>query len=107
MLHDWPVTKAEVQKELEPYLSFRDEIAVIDRTAMKGIRMIVLVSLQDKALKQVHQNHIAIEKARLLAHESIYWINMNENIEEAIKNCLTVLTFRKHDQRTKQCHMKY
>ena len=50
MLYSWPSTKTEVQKELQPYLLFRDEIAIIDRIAMKGKRIIVLAALQDKAV---------------------------------------------------------
>ena len=29
-LHGWPTTKAEFQKEVKLYLSFRDEIVIID-----------------------------------------------------------------------------
>ena len=36
ILCGWPSTKAEVQKELKPCRSFKDEIAIIDRTAIKG-----------------------------------------------------------------------
>ena len=48
----WPSTKAEVQKDLQPYWTFRDEIAVIDGIAMRGGRIIIHAELQDKALKQ-------------------------------------------------------
>ena len=36
---------------------------------------------------------MGMEKIRMLAHESIYWVNMKANTEEAIKNCLTFLDF--------------
>ena len=38
---------------------------------MKG-RRIVPAALQDTALKQLHLNHMGIEKTRLLTGESIY-----------------------------------
>ena len=34
---------------------------------------------------------MGMEKTRLLACESMYWVNMNANIEEVIKNCPTYL----------------
>ena len=34
--HSWPCTKTRVQKELYPYWSFRDELAIIDRIGIKG-----------------------------------------------------------------------
>ena len=33
LLQSWPSIKAEVQKNLQPYWSFRDETAIIDGTA--------------------------------------------------------------------------
>ena len=46
ILHSWPFTKCEEQKELQPYWSFWDEIAIIERTAIKGRIIIIPVSLQ-------------------------------------------------------------
>ena len=41
-----------------------------------------------------------IEKTRMLACESIYQINMNTDIEIAIKTTLHALITRPHDPRT-------
>ena len=35
-----------------------------------------------------------IEKAKLLEHEAIYWININTDINENTKNCPTCLNFQ-------------
>ena len=51
VLFSWPLVKAEIQKELHPYLSFKAEISIIDGIAMKGRRIIVPEALHDKALK--------------------------------------------------------
>ena len=69
--------------------------------------MIIPTSLQDKVLKQVHFNHMDIEKMSMLACDSIYWINMNVDREEIINDCSTCLDFRQHDEKIKQCHMGY
>ena len=61
ILHSWTSKKAEVQKELQPYWSFRDDILVIDRTAMNDRRMIVSTAQQDKN-KELHLNNMGIEK---------------------------------------------
>ena len=52
---------------------------------MKGIRITMPVFLQQKALNQLQINKHGMEKTRLLAHESIYWININNDTENAIK----------------------
>ena len=51
VLHSWPSTKTEVHKQLQHYCSFWDEIAIIDRIAIKGRRIIKHTSLQGKAIK--------------------------------------------------------
>ena len=67
ILHIWPLTTAEVQKDPQPYWSFIDEIAIIDGIAVKDRRIMKLVALQDKTLKQLHMSHIRIERTRLMA----------------------------------------
>ena len=71
VLHGWPSTNVEVQKELQPYWSFRNEIAVIDGIVMKGIRIIVPTSPQNKALNHLCLSHMDIDRTRLLACEPI------------------------------------
>ena len=47
---------------------------------------------------------MGIEKMSILTHESIYWINMNTNIENAIKNCLTCLDFQQMQSPGRNIH---
>ena len=37
---------------------------------------------------------MSIEETRLLVHKSIYWINMNADREDTVKNYLTYLDFQ-------------
>ena len=73
--------KTEVQKESQPYLSFRDEIELIDGIAIKERRIAIPVSLQDKTINQLHINDMDMEKTRMLVQELIHWMNMNVNME--------------------------
>ena len=38
LLHGWPLTKTEMQKDLQSYWLFRDEIKIIHVIAMEGRR---------------------------------------------------------------------
>ena len=40
--------------------------------------------LQKQALDQLHSGHMGIKKTGLLAHESIYWVNVNIDIENTV-----------------------
>ena len=49
---------------------------------------------KQQALNQLHVNHMGIEKTKLLACKSIYWIDVNNDIKNYIKNCNTCLEFQ-------------
>ena len=44
------------------------------------------------------------EKMKLLVCESVYWVNMNDDIEEHIKDCMTCLTFQQTQPKDKMIH---
>ena len=86
VLHSWPSMRAVVQKELQMYWSFRDDIVIIDGITIKDERIITPVSLYGKVWNQMHMNHMGIEKSRLLACEFICC--------PFVKNCPTCLDFQ-------------
>ena len=67
---------------------------VIDGIIMKGRHVIIPKVFKKLALDQLHLSHVGIEKTKLLAWESVYWININDDIENHIKNCTTCLTYQ-------------
>ena len=60
-------------------------MTTIDRLAMKGKRIPMPADLQQQALDHILCNHMGVRKRKLLAKESIYWINMNTEIENTVK----------------------
>ena len=66
-INGWPVTRAEIKDEIQPYWPFWGDIAFIDGIMMRGGRIIIAVSLQQRSLEQLHSNYIGIKKTRLLA----------------------------------------
>ena len=59
-------------------------MTVIDWVIMKG-RHIILEVLKVQALDQLHINHMGIEKTKFLVHESVYWVNINDDTENFMK----------------------
>ena len=43
-------------------------------------------------------------RTKLPVHESVYWVNTNDNIEKHIKNCITCLTFQQTQPKDKIIH---
>ena len=77
--------KDELHSDLRPYWSYRDDVAVIDGVVMKGRHIIIPGFLKQQVLDQLHLNHMDIKKTKLLMCESIYWVNINTDIEKHIK----------------------
>ena len=62
---------------------------------LKVRHVVIPEALQMLALEQLHVNHMGIEKAKLLAHKSMYWPGTNSDIENCIKIALHFLIFNK------------
>ena len=89
----WPSTKDQLNIDIRPYWSYRDNQAVLDGIVIKGRGIIVPQELMKQVLDQLHLNHMAIKK-NLLIRESVYWVNINNDIENHVKNCNTCLEFQ-------------
>ena len=68
----WPHKKEEVDHSMRKYWPLRNELAIIDGISMKGKTIIIPFQLHKQILLQWHNNHIGIEKMRLLVQESVY-----------------------------------
>ena len=81
----WLRMRDELHSNLRPYWSYRDDMVVIDGVVMKGRCILIPTNLKQQVLDQLHTNHMGIEKTKLLACESVYWADMNVDIEKHIK----------------------
>ena len=97
----WPDTKDQLHQDISPYWSFKDDLAVIDGVIMKGRCISIPEALKQQALDQLHVNDMGIEKSKLLVHKSIYWVNVNNDIKNYIKNCNTFLEFQQTQPKEK------
>ena len=65
IIHGWPLGRNKLLQDICLYWTFRDSIVIMNRTAVKGKRIIIPAELQQQVLEQLHNNHIGIEKTRL------------------------------------------
>ena len=86
---------------IRPYWSYKDDLAVIDSIVMKGRHIIIPEVLKQQVRDQLHVNHMGIKKIKLLAWESIYWVNINNDIENHVKNSSTFLEFQQMQPKEK------
>ena len=74
-------------------------MVVIDRIIMKSRHVITPEILKTQTLDKLHVSHMGIEKFR--EHESAYWFNINDDIENHIKIAQRALLFSRHNLRTR------
>ena len=55
----------------------------------------------NKSLDQLHNNCMSLEKIRLQTENSLYWLNMNADIKEAVKSCSTCVEFQQMHPKNK------
>ena len=96
--------KGEMHGDLKPYWTYRDKLAIIDGVVLKGRYIIIPTSLKQQVLDQLHSNHMGIQKTKLLTRESVYWSDINADIEKYTKSCATCLEFSQTQSKEKIIH---
>ena len=84
----WPSTQKELPTILKPYWPYRDELALEAGILLKGSRVIIPETMQPEILKKLHMAHQGTEKTKLRARTSVFWRNLNKDIDEMTKACL-------------------
>ena len=69
------------------FWSYRDEPAMEDGIIFKGKQVLIPETLRNDILEQLHASHQGIEKTRKLARESVFWSQINQDIEKMIQKC--------------------
>ena len=104
IISGWLATKNQLHLDIRPYWSYKDDLAVIYGIVIKGRCFIIPIVLKQQAPDQLHINHMGIEKTKLLVCRSIYWVNINNDIENYVKNCSTCLEFQQTQPKEKTIH---
>ncbi|XP_054759959.2 uncharacterized protein K02A2.6-like [Lytechinus pictus] len=83
----WSETIQELPTSLRQFWSYRDEIGVSHGVLFKGSQVIIPKTLRNDILRQLHLGHMGIESTRRLARETVFWPNINKDIDQLIKQC--------------------
>ena len=93
-IHGWPHKKDDVTQDIQKYWPIKHEFAMIYGVAEKGKRIIMPSQLQMLILSELHGNQMGIKKTWFLACKSIYLVNINADIESAMKHCSSCLKYQ-------------
>ena len=65
----------------------RNEMSVHEDILLRGNRIVVPLLLQNDILKLAHETHMGIVKTKQLLRQKFYWVGMDKDIEQLVKNC--------------------
>ena len=74
-------------------LDIREELTIEDGTILKGTRIVIPAKKQEAVLKLIHEGHLGLNKCKLHAKETVYWLRFNDQLEKLILNCKLCLKY--------------
>ena len=83
----WPTNLCNVPEPLRQYWKVKEDLCIADDLILKGDHIVVPSSRRSLVLKAIHEGHLGIEKYKARARICIYWPNIDDDIEQAVKQC--------------------
>ena len=87
VFNSWSNSIKELPPVLRPYWNYREELSIEDSLIMKRHRIIIPQVLQGDILAKLHASHQGAEKTKLRAGTSVFWKDLNKDIEDMTKSC--------------------
>ena len=83
----WPSTIKEIPQVLHPYWTFCEELTIEDGLILKGTQIAVPIKQWEAILNQIHDRHLALQKCKQHAMQSVYWPGINDQLKQLVLNC--------------------
>ncbi|KAK9722751.1 Integrase zinc binding domain [Popillia japonica] len=83
----WPKSKNQVHNSIKKYNQYKQNLTIIDDLIFKDKALLVPKTLQKEMIDKIHYCHMGINKCLSLAKESLFWINMSNDIKQKVLNC--------------------
>ena len=84
----WPNSVHEISNQsIRPFWIIRHNLSLFQDTICMNDRLYVPASLQPEMLRILHRGHMGITKTLRLARDSVYWPNIDKDIEAMVNGC--------------------
>lgn len=83
----WPNHKSKCPAQLRYLFTLRNEIMLEDDILFYNERVIVPTSMRTGILEKLHESHFGVTKTQQRARASIFWPNINNDIEHITTSC--------------------
>lgn len=86
-LNGWPKSKEICPVEIRYFYGLKDDILLDDDLLFYNERLIIPKEMQRFTLNQLHEPHFGLTKTKQRARFSVFWQNINNDIENVVINC--------------------
>ena len=77
---------SEVPSKIKPYWSFREELTVRDGIVLKGTHIVIPHKKHQATLNLVHEGHLGLNKCKLRAKDTVYWLGLKDQLKKLVLN---------------------
>ena len=77
----------DVISSLNKFSKVEDDLSVTDELVLRGSRIVIPASLQEKVVQLAHEGHQGIYKTKALLRSKGWFPKLDNMCEDAVKNC--------------------
>ena len=85
----WTRELADVEAEVKPYFSYRDELTTQDGIILRGDRIVIPTSMRKEVKQKAHAGHMAINACIRRARDLVFWPGLSKEIRQLVESCKT------------------
>ena len=83
----WPKQRHEYPDNLKGFWNYHDELSILDGLILKGTWIVIPEQCKDEIFDQLHEGHFGVDHTKMHARKSVYWPQINKDIEQLVKSC--------------------
>lgn len=83
----WPEKKSSLDRVIQDYWGFRDELVEEQGIILKGERLVIPKGMRSRIIKLIHTPHLGIESCVRRAKDVFFWPKMADDIKAALDHC--------------------
>ena len=91
--HRWPQYTDDLR--LKPFFNHRFELSIQQDCLLWVVRVIIPTRYQNDMLEELHTGHPGIVRMKELARTYIWWPNIDLEIEQTVRSCVSCQRVRK------------
>ena len=75
------------EHKLQKFRNDKHNYSIENGLIYKGLRLVIPYALRSEILKELHRGHIGRDKMKSIARQSVWWPEMDANIEHMYRSC--------------------